>query len=87
MQTSQVSPYMTVEECANYIKAAPATVYKWSHKKRIPSRKHNGKLMFHREEIDAWSAGKARPVMDAVRPSKFQEVRARLMAKRTEQAG
>lgn len=74
-----VSPFMTLEECAEYIRLTPKTIYKKAHYKEIPSRKHGSRLLFHKDEIDAWSAARARPA-ERREVSKFQEVRARLRA-------
>lgn len=75
-----VSPYMTIQECAEYIRLTPKTIYKKAHYKEIPSRKHGSRLLFHKDEIDAWSAARARPAERGEKISKFKEARARLRA-------
>ena len=78
-----MSPFLTVQECAEFMKVRPRTLYKWACAKRIPSRKHGGRLVFYRPEIEAWSASRTRP---AVQPSlsKFQSARLRVRSLTTE---
>lgn len=71
---------MDIHECAAYIKLAPSTLYQKSHHKEIPVRKHGRRLVFHKDEIDAWSASQAQPVKEK-KLSKFQETKQRLFQK------
>lgn len=71
------SPFMTVEECAEYTRISPEALYQKVHRRQIPCRKHGRQLLFHKDEIDAWSIAQSKPVR--VTPlSKFQEARLRL---------
>lgn len=69
-----MSPFMTVQECAEYTRLAPTTLYQKVHKKEIPCVKHGRKLLFRRDEIEAWSAAQAKPVK-VVSLSRFQQVK------------
>jgi excisionase family DNA binding protein len=76
------SPYMTVSECAVYLRSTPGSVYQWVHKRKIPFRRLHGKLLFLRSELDQMMEhGAAAPVASI---SKFQSVRARLRSLKTE---
>lgn len=48
------SPWMSTEECAEYLRWSPRRIYKLSAAGAIPHRKHQGRILFHREEIDRW---------------------------------
>lgn len=76
------SPFMNVEECAAYTRLSPRTIYKKVHLKEIPNRKHGRKLLFHRDEIDAWSSSSTRQV---VKPtlSRFQLAKRRINLEET----
>ena len=79
MQALRVSPYMDRNECAAYLGVKPGTIYQWVHERKIPARKHGGKLMFHQQEIDEWSASQRKKAPEAAQ-SKFQSARNRLRA-------
>ena len=52
------SPFLTVAECAAYLRVAKGTLYAWVHKKKVPFRKLGAKLVFHREDVDRWTVTK-----------------------------
>lgn len=77
------SPFMTVQECAAYIRVSEKTLYRWANTAVIPSRKHGGKVLFHKDEIDRWSAGRqCSPKVTSI--SRFQSARNRLGSLTTE---
>jgi len=51
------SPWLTVEEAAEYLRWSKHRVYKHVGKDGIPHRKHGGRLLFHRQELDEWLEG------------------------------
>ena len=55
-----VSPYMTVQDVAAYLRVKPKTIYAWASERRIPTVKLNGLLRFRREEIEAWAKSSER---------------------------
>lgn len=74
-----MSPYMDIDECSAYTKLSVSTLYKKSHNAEIPARKHGSRLLFHRDEIDAWSRSRAKAVKEKEKPlSKFQSARLRV---------
>lgn len=78
-----MSPFQDVDECAAYLKISPQTLYKWAHLGKIPYRKHLGRLVFHMDEIDKWSAAQARPVRTSSQ-TRFESARERLRSLKTE---
>jgi len=72
------SPYMTVEECSAYVRLALSTIYKKVNRGEIPARKHGGKLLFHKGDIDAWSLEKSKLPVQSSKLSKFQSAKLRL---------
>lgn len=75
---------MDIEECAEHIKIKVSTIYKWSCAGTIPKRYHGGKLVFHRGDIDAWSAARVKRTRKAPSQSKFQSARQRVRSLTTE---
>jgi len=51
------SPWLTVEEAAEYLRWSKNRVYKHVGKDGIPHRKHGRRLLFHRQELDEWLEG------------------------------
>ncbi len=47
--------FMTVSEAASYLRLKVSTIYGLKHRNKIPSRKHGGRLIFLRSELDQWS--------------------------------
>ena len=48
------SPWLTAREAADYLHVPHKTVYNWTSTGSIPHRKIGNRLMFHRDELDAW---------------------------------
>ena len=48
------SPFMTVEELAEYLKMKPVTIYKHAQGGKVPGFKVGSKWRFKKETIDAW---------------------------------
>ncbi len=46
------SPWMTVEEAAEYVRRGISTVYQWIGERQVPSYKPDGKTLLRREDID-----------------------------------
>ena len=58
MQLAQpaVPPVMNVEEVADYLRVAPATIYRLAQQGKIPGGKVGRAWRFRRETIDRWLA-------------------------------
>lgn len=55
------SPWMTVEQLADYLSVSPKTIRNWVSQKYIPHAKRGRIVRFHRDRIDAWlSAGECK---------------------------
>ncbi|MGZ3686651.1 MAG: helix-turn-helix domain-containing protein [Bdellovibrionota bacterium] len=84
---NRVSPFMTVEECAQYLRmtkpGSTQTLYRWARSGKIPARKHNGKVAFHQGDIDHWSASKTL-ANKAPSLTPFEQARMRLRSLKTE---
>lgn len=48
------SPWMTVDQACRYLGWPKARIYKLTSAGAIPCRKHEGRLLFHRVELDSW---------------------------------
>ena len=56
-------PFWNVDECAEHLRIAKSSIYRWIHQRRIPHIKLAGdRVVFRPEEIEAWAATFARPV-------------------------
>lgn len=86
MQAARVSPFMTVEECAAYLRVNRQTLYRWAQCNKIPARKVNGKVLFHQGDIDAWTQSSASK-NKTVTLSPFEQARMRLRSLKTEHTG
>lgn len=57
--------FLTVEETANYLRMSKSSIYKMVHKETIPFYKPSGgRVLFRREELDAWVVRSATNSMD-----------------------
>lgn len=54
------SPYLTVAEAAAYCRCAPATIYNSRAATGQPAAVGTGRLLFTRESLDRWLAGRGR---------------------------
>jgi excisionase family DNA binding protein len=50
----QRSPGMNLKETAAYLRMGEDRIYKATAARKIPHRKQEGRLLFHRDEVDAW---------------------------------
>ena len=48
------SPWLDAAGAAEYLSWPRQRIYKLSTADRIPHRKHEGRLLFRRDELDAW---------------------------------
>jgi excisionase family DNA binding protein len=53
----QRSPWMTVNEAADYLRWPKTRLYKLTRANAIPCRRHQGRILFHRDELDGWLDG------------------------------
>lgn len=87
MEVAKISPFMTIEECAAYLRMTKPksiqTLYRWARTGKIPARKHNGKITFHQEDIDEWSASKI-ITPNAPSLSPFEQARVRVRSLKIE---
>jgi excisionase family DNA binding protein len=76
------SPFLTVQECSEYLRVRPQTLYDWVYRNKIPFRKHGSRLLFHRDEVNEWSASEKGCSTTSI--SKFKEVKERLRSLKTD---
>jgi excisionase family DNA binding protein len=50
------SPWMNVDSAASYLDWPRQRLYKLTAQGGIPHYKHDGRLLFHRQELDQWLA-------------------------------
>ena len=56
MAEAQTSPYLTASEAAIYLRLEERTLNNMRWRSEGPGyRKHGGKVVYHIEELDAWS--------------------------------
>jgi excisionase family DNA binding protein len=53
-QVSPRTPYLTADEAAKYLCFPVKRIYNLTSRGEIPHRKQDGRLLFRREELDAW---------------------------------
>jgi excisionase family DNA binding protein len=51
------SSWMNVETAAAYLDVPPKRLYNLTASKEIPHRKQDGRILFHRDELDEWLDG------------------------------
>ncbi len=51
---TSTSPYMTVGETAEYLRWPKERIYKLTAARAIPHHKHEGRILFRRDVLDAW---------------------------------
>lgn len=51
------SPWLSLAEAADYLRWPKARLYKLTAAHAIPHRKHEGRLLFRRDELDVWIDG------------------------------
>lgn len=47
--------YMNIAEAADYLRVTRKTLYNWTYTERIPFRKHGGRVVFSKMDLDTWS--------------------------------
>jgi len=52
--TIEMTPILTVENVAEYLRVHPSTIYRLLKQKRIPAFKLGSDWRFNRESIDRW---------------------------------
>jgi excisionase family DNA binding protein len=56
MENAQPSPYLLAAEAAAYLRLEERTINNMRWRGEGPSyRKHGGKVIYHRDDLDAWS--------------------------------
>jgi excisionase family DNA binding protein len=53
-ESRDTSPWMGVERAAHYLDWPRQRLYKLSAQSAIPHYKHDGRLLFNRDELDRW---------------------------------
>lgn len=76
-----MSPYRTIVEAAQHLKVGRSTMYRL--KREIPFRDHGGRIVFHVDDLDTWSASKIK-LPKPIALSKFQLARERVRSLKTE---
>ena len=66
--------FFSINEIANYLKLARATVYKMTCDRKIPYYKRNGKLYFVKKEIFDWLTEGRRVTIDEYAIQKEEEM-------------
>jgi excisionase family DNA binding protein len=56
------TPWMGISKAADYLDWPRQRLYKLTASGAIPNYKHEGRLLFHRAELDQWLAQHAQPV-------------------------
>lgn len=52
--TTPATPYMTVGETAEYLRWPKERIYKLTAARAIPHHKHERRILFRRDVLDAW---------------------------------
>jgi excisionase family DNA binding protein len=58
----ELSPWMSIEKAAAYLDWPKQRLYKLTAQGAIPHYKQDGRLLFHRQELDCWLTEFAQPV-------------------------
>ena len=53
-ETNGRSPWLTAAEAADHLRWPVKRIYNLTAAVAIPHRKHEGRVLFHRDELDAW---------------------------------
>jgi excisionase family DNA binding protein len=53
-ETNGRSPWLTAAEAADYLRWPVKRIYNLTAAGAIPHRKHEGRVLFHRNELDSW---------------------------------
>jgi excisionase family DNA binding protein len=63
------SPWLNIESAAAYLDWPKQRLYKLTAQGAIPHYKHDGRLLFHRGELDAWLGEHAQPHQGLAAPA------------------
>jgi excisionase family DNA binding protein len=58
---SEASPWLNIDSAADYLDLPKARLYKLTAQGAIPHYKQEGRLLFHRQELDDWVARYRQP--------------------------
>ena len=58
----ELSPWLNIEKAAAYLDWPKQRLYKLTAQGAIPHYKQDGRLLFHRQELDRWLTEFAQPV-------------------------
>lgn len=58
-QTTDLTPYMTVEEAAEYMRCRPKRIYDLTSQRRLPFVKDGSRTLLRRADLDAHLEGSA----------------------------
>ena len=47
--------FLSIKDAASLLLISQPTLYRWVHERRIPYRKHGGRLVFAEADLIAWS--------------------------------
>jgi len=47
--------FLTIDEASSFLRITKSTLYTWVNQRKIPFRKHGGRVVFNRQELDDWS--------------------------------
>lgn len=54
MKTDELTPVLTIEDLAEYLRISKSTLYKLAQEGSLPGQKVGRHWRFHREAIDEW---------------------------------
>jgi excisionase family DNA binding protein len=60
------SPWMNVKSAATHLDWSPQRLYKLTARGEVPHYKQDGRLLFHRAELDQWLCQHAQPATGSV---------------------
>jgi excisionase family DNA binding protein len=55
-RVEEVGPWLAAPEAAEYLRCPPSRIYRLSSLGRIPVHRDGSRLLFNRNELDAWVA-------------------------------
>ena len=69
-QTIQ-SPYLTIAEFAAYTKGTVRWAYSLTSQRQVPFIKAQGRILFHRDAVDAWLLSKNVPMLSEIQRNQY----------------
>lgn len=70
---SAVSPWMSVAEAADYMRCKPKRLYDLASQSRVPAHKDGSRLLFHRDELDAYLRAADTPLTPPANPAQLSQ--------------